>query len=155
MQDRMKYHQLHEEQIKEILLKAPVGNIATINENGYPYVVPVHFVYYEDKIYIHGLPVGQKICNILSNEKICFQIYDMKGLILDNSPCGINTEYESIVMTGTATVIEDHDLKKTVLNEIVNKYTPHLNGTVLPDNMVKGTGVIEITIRELTGKYYK
>jgi len=42
------------------------------------------------------------ISNILSNEKVCFQIYDMQGIILDNSPCGINTEYESIVMTWTA-----------------------------------------------------
>ncbi|WP_214045428.1 pyridoxamine 5'-phosphate oxidase family protein [Methanomethylovorans sp.] len=155
MQDRMKHHQLQDEQIKEILLKAPVGNIATINENGYPYVVPVHFIYYGDKIYIHGLPVGQKISNILSNEKVCFQIHDMKGLILNSSPCEINTEYESIVMTGTAMIVEDHDLKKIILNKIVEKYTPHLNGASLSDNMVKGTGVIEVTISELTGKYYK
>jgi hypothetical protein len=155
MQNRMKNHQLNEDQIAEILLKAPVGNIATINENGYPYVVPVHFTYYEGKIYIHGLPQGQKISNILSNEKVCFQIYDMKGLILDNFPCGINTEYESIVIIGTARIIEDHDLKKIVLNKIVKKYTLHLNGMQLADNAIKGTGVIEVTIKECTGKYYK
>lgn len=155
MQNRMRNHQLNEEQITSILTKAPVGNIATINENGYPYVVPVHFIYYEDKIYIHGLPRGQKISNILENEKVCFQIYDMKGFIFDNSPCDINTEYESVVITGTATTIEDLNLKETVLNKIVEKYTPHLGGTKLPENMIKGTAVIEITIKELTGKYYK
>ena len=61
MQNRMKKNQLNEEQITEILIKSPVGNIATINENGYPYVVPVHFIYYEGKVYFHGLPIGQKI----------------------------------------------------------------------------------------------
>ena len=46
MQNRMKKNQLNNEQITELLIKSPVGNIATINENGYPYVVPVHFIYY-------------------------------------------------------------------------------------------------------------
>jgi nitroimidazol reductase NimA-like FMN-containing flavoprotein (pyridoxamine 5'-phosphate oxidase superfamily) len=35
MQYRMKKHPLSEEQITEVLEKTLVGNIATINENGY------------------------------------------------------------------------------------------------------------------------
>ncbi len=151
----MKKHQLNDEQITEILLKAPVGNIATINEDGYPYVVPVHFIYYDGKIYIHGLPIGQKISNILLNEKVSFETYSMKGLILDEAPCDVNTEYESVVMIGTARIIKDYDLKEIVLNRVVEKYTPHFDGAKLPDNMIKGTGVIEIIIKECTGKYYK
>lgn len=78
----MSKHQLNDVQIKEILLKAPVGNIATINENGYPYVVPVHFIYHNGKVYIHGLPIGQKISNILANEKYALKLISWKVLIL-------------------------------------------------------------------------
>ncbi len=155
MQYRMKKHQLNEEQITEILIKAPVGNIATINENGYPYVVPVHFIYHDSKVYIHGLPRGQKISNISVNKKVCFEVYNMKGLILDEAPCDVNTEYESVVIMGTATIIKDYELKGIVLNKIVEKYTPHLDGIKLPDNMMRGTGLIEVNIEECTGKYYK
>lgn len=155
MQDRMKTHPLSEEQVTEILVKAPVGSLATITENGYPYIVPVHFIYHEGKIYIHGLAKGQKISNILANEKVCFEIYDMKGLILDEAPCDVNTEYESVVILGTAAIVKDINLKESVMNKIVEKYTPHLSGTELPDNMVRSTGVIEISIKELTGKYYR
>ena len=155
MQYRMKKHQLDEERIMEILKTAPVGNIATINENGYPYVVPVHFIYDEGKVYIHGLPRGQKISNISINEKVCFETYFMKGLILDDAPCDVNTEYESVVIAGKAAVIKDTDLKISVLNKIVEKYTPHLSGIEFPDNTIRGTSVIEVIIEECTGKYYK
>jgi nitroimidazol reductase NimA-like FMN-containing flavoprotein (pyridoxamine 5'-phosphate oxidase superfamily) len=154
MQYRMKKHQLSEEQISEILTKAPVGSIATINENGYPYVVPVHFIYFDGKIYIHGLPRGQKISNISANEKVCFETHLMKGLILDEAPCDVNTEYESVVIMGNAAIVKDNDLKEIMLNKIVEKYTPHLNGIKFPDNTMRGTSVIEVTVAECTGKYY-
>jgi nitroimidazol reductase NimA-like FMN-containing flavoprotein (pyridoxamine 5'-phosphate oxidase superfamily) len=155
MQNRMKKNQLNNEQITELLIKSPVGNIATINENGYPYVVPVHFIYYEGKVYIHGLPIGQKISNIKMNEKVCFETYYLTGYILDEKPCDVNTEYESVVIMGIASIVKDYNLKESVLNKIVGKYTPNLTETKLPSNMVKGTGVIEVIIKEITGKYYK
>ena len=155
MQNRMKEHQLKEGQIKGILEKALVGSLSTINEEGYPYVVPVHFVYHDSKIYIHGLPKGQKISNILANEKVGFQVCEMKGLILNEAPCDVNTEYESVVILGKAKMIDDHKVKKNVLNMVVEKYTPQIAGAKLLDNMVRGTAIIEITIQECTGKYYK
>ncbi|MBO0533034.1 pyridoxamine 5'-phosphate oxidase family protein, partial [Clostridium botulinum] len=44
---------------------------------------------------------------------------------------------------------------KMVLQKIVEKYTPHLTDAPLPENMVRGTAVIRISIAELTGKYYE
>ncbi|MDP2217135.1 MAG: pyridoxamine 5'-phosphate oxidase family protein [Methanolobus sp.] len=155
MQNRMKEHQLEEEQITGLLERATVGNLATIDKSGYPYAVPVHFIYHDGRIYIHGLPHGQKISNILANEKVCFEAHDMKGLILDEAPCDVNTEYESVVIIGTAALIDDHSLKEAVLDRVVEKYTPSLKGAALPDNMVRGTAIIEVTIKECTGKYYK
>ncbi len=124
MQYRMKKHQLNEEQITEILKNAPVGNLGTINEDGYPYVVPVHFIHHDGKIYIHGLPKGQKISNISANEKVCFEVYFMKGLILDEAPCDVNTEYESVIIMGKAAIVKDSDLKENALNKIVENIPP-------------------------------
>jgi len=151
----MKNHQLSNEQIEEILKRAPVGNVATINEDGFPYVLPMHFAYYEDKIYLHGLPKGKKIDNILANEKVSFGIYHMKELILDKEPCDTNTVYESVVIIGTAKLVKDPLLKEVALNIIVEKYTPNFTGSKLPDNMIHGTAVIEISIIKCSGKYYK
>ncbi len=155
MQARMKQHQLADAEINELLSKSSVGHIATHNRDGFPYVLPVHFVYVDDKIYIHGLIQGTKIDNLKANPKVCFEVEDMEGLIMDDKACDVNTKYKSVVVFGNATMVEEVEKKIEVLDKIVGKYTPQLSGQKYPDNMLKGTGIIEISILSITGKYYK
>lgn len=155
MQNRMKEHQLTAEEIDTLLAKVKVGHLATINSDGFPYVVPVHFVYGAGVIYIHGLNRGTKLDNIKANAKICFETADMQGLILDDKACDVNTQYQSVVAFGTAGIVEDIAEKTEALNKVVGKYTPQLAGQQYPDNMLKATGIIKITIETVTGKYYK
>ena len=156
MQGRMKQHQLSTEEIDDVLKKAEVGRIATHNENGYPYVVPVHFIVYEGKIYIHGLIKGQKISNLTKNEKVGFEVDEMGAVIANNEiVCNTNTEFRSVIILGTAKMVEDMVLKEDVLHAVVAKYTPQLSHLSFPEKMMKATGIIEITPTETTGKYYK
>lgn len=157
MQYRMKKFQLTLEQIDGLLHRADTGRLATINENGYPYVIAMHFVYFNNKIYMHGLPKGQKIDNLKRNSKVCFEVDELFGLLTDNieNACDTEAEYNSVVIIGNASLIEDLDYKREVLNNLVEKYTPQLIGKDLPDNMIKGTAVIEVEIVECTGKYHK
>ncbi len=156
MQGRMKQHQLTDKEIQEVLENAQVGRIATHNENGYPYIVPVHFVMYQEKIYIHGLIAGQKISNLVRNNKICFEVDEIEKIIPDTeSVCDTNTEFRSVIILGTAKMIEEVVLKEKILHTVVQKYTPELTHLDFPDKMIKATGIIEISIVEVTGKYYK
>ena len=155
MQSRMKEHQLLEAEINELLATAKVGHIATINAEGYPYTLPVHFVYNDNKIYIHGLNKGEKIDNLAKNPKVCFEIEDMIGLIMNDAACDVNTEYRSVVILGNGVIVEDDTKKKEILSLIVNKYTPTLSGQKFPEEMLIATGIIEITVNQLTGKFYK
>ncbi len=52
-------------------------------------------------------------------------------------------------------MFEDDDLKQAVLDKIVGKYTPYLAGIEFPDNVMRTTGIIQVTMEECTGKYYK
>ena len=72
----------------------------------------------------------------------------------DGKPCDTNTAYASVVIQGTAQLVEDMDEKKTALSAIIQKYAPHLREKEIPVNMLKGTAVIKLFIREMTGKYY-
>lgn len=155
MQGRMKKHQLTDIQVINILEKEQVGRIGTLNSNFTPYIVPVHFVYCNDKIYIHGLSKGQKIANIQSNPSVCFEVDCMHGLIMHEEPCHVNTVYQSVILFGTARLINDAISKKEVLYHIVNKYTPSLIGKELPLSVIDKTTIIEIAINNMTGKYYK
>lgn len=49
MQGRMKQHGLSQSEITEILNNSEVGRIATNSPNGYPYIVPVHYIYLNEK----------------------------------------------------------------------------------------------------------
>lgn len=157
MQNRMKKHQLNTEQIENLLHKAKTASLGTVNTDMTPYVVPIHFVYFDNHIYFHGLPKGQKIDNIKANQNVSFSAYELDCLLFDENenPCDTNTKYQSVIVTGTAKLLTDIEKKRLVLSEIVRKYTPHLSDKSLPENMVKGTAVVQIDIFEITGKYYK
>ncbi len=72
----------------------------------------------------------------------------------ENFPCRVNTQYKSVIITGTAKLIEDEKEKTDALDLIVEKYTPLLSGIGFGE-AVKATVVIEITVKECTGKYYR
>jgi len=156
MQHRMKTHQLSEEQIHQLLERSQIGSLVTLNSDGTPYVTPMHFVYYQNSIFAHGLPKGKKIDNISNDARIGFCVYEMDKLLLDpdGNPCDTNTKYESVIVSGIAKLVDNIEEKNSVLKEIVKKYTPHLVNRELPSNMVRGTAVIRIDLSEITGKYY-
>lgn len=157
MQSRMGKYALDNTQTDLLLETAETACLSTISSDGYPYTVPVHFVYYDGKVYIHCSGQGHKLDNIRANGKVCFTVYDLKGYIVNENgaPCNTNTEYESVIINGIAAVVDDAPCKKAVLTEIVKKYTPQLAGRPVAEKMVSATCVIEITIQACTGKYYK
>lgn len=157
MQHRMKTHQLTAKQMDNVLKNGLAGTLATVNVSGAPYITPLHYLYDNGKIYFHGLPKGMKIDNIQRNPHVCFNVYNMEGLLLDSAgvPCDTNTKYQSVTAQGTAEIVSDMDRKRVILNAIVDKYTPQYSGYRLPDNMVRGTAVVVINITALTGKYWE
>lgn len=157
MRHRTKTHLLTQEQILEFLHRAEVGRMGTFSKEGYPYIVPMHFVYFEDKIYLHGLPKGKKIDNIKYNPNVCFEVDEMLSLIHEGveDPCDVNSEFNSIIMQGHASIVDDFDEKHEALLKIIEKFTPHLLEKEMPPKMIKGTAVIRIDVVKCVGRYYK
>lgn len=155
MQGRMKEHQLSKEEIDVLLQNESVGSLATISDEGFPYVTPVHFVWIDEKIFIHGLSVGQKLSYLSKNANVGFEVHKLNGFIQDELLCDTNTDYQSVIMHGAAKVVVDESLRLKAINAIVAKYTPQHIGKSFPEAMLKVTGVIEITPVAATGKYFK
>lgn len=155
MQNKMKTHSLNKEQSIALLNTVQTGSLATINTDGTPYVTPIHFAYHNNAIYIHGLPTGQKIENIKLNPTVCMTAFTMNNLKLDKEekPCKTGTRYESVILSGKATIIDDLVAKKEGLEYIIAKYTPQLISKTMPENRIRNTAVIKIAIEEITGKY--
>ena len=45
--------------------------------------LPVHFVYFDGKIFVHGLPKGQKIENIAADPRVSFCVEKLNGKFFD------------------------------------------------------------------------
>ena len=92
MRHRTKTHLLTQEQIEELFLRAEVGRLGTFSQDGFPYVLPMHFVYFDNKIYLHGLAKGKKIDNIKFNSNVCFEIDEMLSLLYEGveNPCDVS-----------------------------------------------------------------
>lgn len=156
MQYRMKTHQLPQSEVHALLDRSLTGTLSTIDPDGAPYSVPVHFVFLDGAIYFHGLPAGRKLDNLKTDPRVCFTVYEMREILLasDEKPCDTNTSYVCAVLQGTAKLLDTQEEKQRVLSAIVAKYTPQLVGQELSLNMVKGTAVVQISIKKMTGKYY-
>ena len=60
------------EECEKVLCEAKRGVLAVIGDGGYPYCVPVDFVYEDGRIYIHGAAQGHKSDAIAACDKVCF-----------------------------------------------------------------------------------
>lgn len=66
---------LHTEQTKQLLAEETFGRLGCIAE-GEPYVVPVHYFFDSQDIYLHSLP-GKKIDALRANGRACLQVDDI------------------------------------------------------------------------------
>jgi len=121
----------------------------------------MNFVYYDDSIYIHGFPRGEKYDNIKNNEKCGFDVSKELAFLPSyffepkDDASKTDTLYVSVVIKGTASLIEDIELKCDVLNEMMQKYQPEGKYEKLtPDMpMMRGVGMIKISIASMNGRY--
>ena len=60
----------------EILEKGKTGVLAVLGDNGYPYAVPLNYVYENGKIYFHCAKAGHKISAMQNCEKVSFCVID-------------------------------------------------------------------------------
>ena len=59
-----------------ILKKATSGTLALLGDGGYPYAVPISYVYDEGKLYFHSAKSGHKVDAIRSCDKASFCVIE-------------------------------------------------------------------------------
>lgn len=136
----------------EILKNCDYGILSTIDKNGYPYGVPLSYVYIDNSIYFHSATEGNKLDNILNNNKVSFCVVGKTSILPDK----FSTKYESVILFGKASEVINDEKNKALL-EILNKYSPDFieQGKTYIQNAGAKTKVIKITIVHITGKARK
>jgi nitroimidazol reductase NimA-like FMN-containing flavoprotein (pyridoxamine 5'-phosphate oxidase superfamily) len=158
---RRKGQQISQEECSQILLRAKTGILGVHGDDGYPYTVPVNFVYTPGKdgqagtIGFHCAKTGHKIDSIRRNEKVSFTVVDRDEIM----PRERTTKYCSVIVFGRARFLQTEEELRRAANAVGAKYSAgfeDLYKAETEDAIRRGTlCCVEITIDHMTGKIGK
>ena len=149
-QMRRKRQQLSDEESIGILQKATSGTLALLGDNGYPYAVPISYVYSDGKLYFHSALSGHKVDAIRNCDKASFCV-----ILQDNvQPEKYTTFFRSVIAFGRIQIVEDETEKLTIARLLGNRYNPNQDES-LRKEIESGLSrmlAIRFDIEHLTGK---
>ncbi len=148
------------EKIIEFLSSQQTGRISSIDENGYPQIIPMNFVFINDVVYMHSHIKGEKLENIKRNQKVGFEVDKslefLPSYFSDPTDASLaDTLYISVVIKGNASIVLDKEEKTTALNGLMKKYQPEGGYEPIKPEMdvLDEVVVIKIVPESLRGKY--
>jgi len=159
-QDHKKLEIKSKKKVSEFLSSQQTGRISSIDENGFPQIIPMNFVFINDAVYMHSHIRGEKLDNIRRNQKVGFEVDKslefLPSYFSDPTDASLaDTLYISVVMKGNASIVLDKEEKTIALNGLMEKYQPEGGyEPIKPDmDVLKGVEVIKIVPESLRGKY--
>jgi len=159
-QDHKKLEIKSKKKVIEFLSSQQTGRISSIDENGFPQIIPMNFVFINDAVYMHSHIRGEKLDNIRRNQKVGFEVDKslefLPSYFSDPTDASLaDTLYISVVMKGNASIVLDKEEKTIALNGLMEKYQPEGGyEPIKPDmDVLKGVEVIKIIPVSLSGKY--
>ncbi len=147
---RRKKQLLPEADTIEILKSGTAGVLAVSGDNGYPYAVPLSYVYKDGKLYFHFALQGHKVDGITRNDKVSFCVIDKDEVM----PQTLSTHYRSAIVFGRARFLTDEAEKKSALEYLAEKYSPDYpeQAQEAIGRDLNNVGIAVVTIEHITGK---
>ena len=147
---RRKRQQLSDEESYAILQKATSGTLALLGDGGYPYAVPISYVFSEGKLYFHSALSGHKVDAIRGCDRASFCVVAQD----DVKPAMYTTFFRSVIAFGRIHIVDDEAEKLAAARLLGNRYNPHQDEALQKEleNGLARMLVIRLDIEHLTGK---
>lgn len=142
--------QLTKSECDAILTTATSGTLALLGDNGYPYAVPISYVYADGKLYFHSAKTGHKVDAVRGCEKASFCVIAAD----DVHPSEFTTYFRSVIAFGKIQIVESEDERIYAASLLGDKYNPG-DDSGLQKELEKGLShmlVLRFDIDHLTGK---
>lgn len=118
---RRKRQALSKEEISSVLYRGTSGVLALSGDDGYPYAVPISYVYDGEDIYFHCAKSGHKLDAIQRDAKASFCVIDQDQIVPDE----YTSYFRSVIAFGRIAVIADEKEKRAAIEKLAVKYAPH------------------------------
>ena len=145
---------LSPEECGEILRHGTSGVLALAGDDGYPYAVPLSYVYAGGKLYFHCAKAGHKLDAIARCPKASFCVVDQDQVV----PQEYTTYFRSVIAFGTIRVLADDGEKRRAIEALAVKYAPEDSPEGRARYIEKDWAplcMLEMTVDHLTGKESK
>ena len=140
------------QECEAVLNAARRGILAVHGENGYPYGLPVNYLYVDGKICFHCAKAGHKMDAIRANNKVCFTVLSEPV----KNPGEWWNCFTSVICFGRISEVMDEKEKDRLLRLIGAKFFPE--GYDMEGDMAKNARnalIQEITIDHMSGKHVR
>ena len=134
----------------DILKREPRGVLAVSGDGGYPYAVPISYVFSEGKLYFHSALSGHKVDAIRSCDRASFCVVAQDYV----KPELYTTFFRSVIAFGRIHIVDDEAEKLAAARLLGNRYNPHQDEALQKEleNGLARMLVIRLDIEHLTGK---
>ncbi|MEN2775398.1 pyridoxamine 5'-phosphate oxidase family protein [Acetivibrio clariflavus] len=135
-----------------VMNRCSSGVLACIGDDGYPYAVPLNYIYFNGKIYFHSAKVGHKIDAITNNPKVSFAVVDQDTIISKE----YTSYFRSVIAFGKARITEGNEYKEA-FKALVEKYSgdqPEKDKQNVINRCTQAY-IIAIDVEHITGKEAK
>lgn len=140
--------------LEAIIRRCQFCNIAMIDTEGKPYVIPMNYGYRDDVFYFHGAKKGKKADALRMNAEVCISISTDHELryVNEEVACSWSMRYRSVIAYGKAEFVEEPEEKTRCLDIIMAQYTER--GFSYSDPAVRDVMVFRVRVEKMEGRSY-
>ena len=122
--------------------------------DGQPFVIPTSYGRNGNVLYIHGSAASRMLRNLDKGIPVCVTVTLLDGLVLARSIFNHSMNYRSVVILGTATLIDDPVEKIAALRALSEHILPQRwdDSRQPNEKELKATSVLRIPIDEFSAK---
>jgi nitroimidazol reductase NimA-like FMN-containing flavoprotein (pyridoxamine 5'-phosphate oxidase superfamily) len=113
-----------QEQALETLARGFCGRLATVGEDGYPYCVPLLYVWMDGQVFVHNARArGHLRANVDHESRVCFEV-DEPGEVFayGRFECDSAVAYRSVIVFGRIRVADDTETRRRFCEALMAKY---------------------------------
>lgn len=118
---RRNRQQLSREECERILDRCTSGVLALTGDGGYPYAVPLSYVYASGAIIFHSAVQGHKVDAIKRDSRCSFCVIEQDEI----RPAEFTTYFRSVIAFGRIHILEDAAEKVQALRLLGRRYSPN------------------------------
>ena len=122
--------------------------------DGQPFVIPTSYGRSGDNLFIHGSAASRMLRNLDRGIPVCVTVTLLDGLVLARSIFNHSMNYRSVVLLGTASLVDDPADKREALQRLSEHILPGrwAESRQPNDKELKATSVLRLPITEFSAK---